>query len=199
MVMLARKGAKILLSRGIIKEPQVPLYEYGFELLFSTVITVLSIILLGILWKELLCTMTFLLFFMPIRITAGGYHAKTYGKCFIVTNLIAMICVWGPRLLEDTYFLFIMSLIIFGCACIYIWIHAPIIPLEYRGRTNRTKINRKHSHNVLKTEIIIILVLSVVNRELMYTAICTSCIVMLMMEIVRDGGETNGIFLGDGS
>lgn len=195
MVILARKGTKILLSRGIIKESQVRLYEYGFELLFSTVITVLFILLIGILWDELSRTMIFLLFFIPIRITAGGYHAKTYSRCFIVTNLIAMLCVWGSRLLYDMSFSFGFSWVIFCGTCVYIWKNAPIIPAQYRERTRREDINRKYSRNVLKIEIIMVLFLSLVKSALMYTAISTSCIVALMMAIVR-GGEKYGFFLG---
>lgn len=198
MVTLARKGTKILLSHGIIQETQVRIYEYGFELLFSTIITVFFVILLGILCGELSRTTIFLLFFIPIRIAAGGYHAKTYVGCFILTNLIAMICVRISRLLYNANFSVLFSLLVFVNVCMYIWLHAPIIPSKYRGRTQRRDINRKHSHNILKTEVIMVLVLSVVNKAFMYTAIITSCIVALMMEVVKEG-EKDGGFLGNNS
>lgn len=188
MSILAMFGTKALLKRGIIHESEICLYEYGFELLFSTIITIIFVVLQGILCGELARAITFIVFFMPIRTVAGGYHAKSYGRCLLLTIFISMVCVWGSKILYIKCRSVWGILLVFVMVCKYLWKHAPIVPLEYRGKTNREKTNRRYTHNVLWIEIISILVLVNVSKELMYTAIITSCVVAFMVVIVEKGG-----------
>ena len=49
MLILARKSTELLVNRGKICHTQISIYEYGFELLFSTVGTLSFILILGVL------------------------------------------------------------------------------------------------------------------------------------------------------
>ena len=82
MLTLSKKCAEILVRHGKISDAQINLYKYGFELLFSTAITLGFILLLSVFGGYVSQIIIFLLYFIPIRIAAGGYHAKSYGRCY---------------------------------------------------------------------------------------------------------------------
>lgn len=187
---LSKKGTEILVRHGKICDTQIRQYEYGFELLFSTVNTLGFVLLLGLLGGYTSHAIVFLLYFIPIRIAAGGYHAKSYGKCFILPNLIAIICVTFSKWLwtmESTYvdFFVVIGLIV---AYKYIWNNAPIIPAKYQGKTNRYDINRRYAYSIMIIEIMFLIISGILYDCFAYTAIVTSYMVAIMMKIAKKGG-----------
>lgn len=188
---VSKKGAEILESYGKIDNTQIRQYEYGFELLISTISTLCTILILGLFGGYISHAIIFLLYFVPIRIAAGGYHAKSYGRCFILTNIIAIACVVTSRwlwIMESQYveFFMVTALVL---VYKYIWDNAPIIPAKYRGKTKRYDVNRRYAHNVLIIEVTFLVFLKFVYNRFTYTAIVTSYMVAIMMKLAKKGGE----------
>jgi len=67
--------------RGIISAEDIEVYAYGFELLISTAVNIAVVILISLVFWEPLAWAFFLLPFIPLRLTAGGYHANTHLAC----------------------------------------------------------------------------------------------------------------------
>jgi len=63
-------------------EDEAEVIVYGMELLISTILEALAILAIGIIAGKTLETLAFFAAFMPLRLNAGGYHAKTHLKCF---------------------------------------------------------------------------------------------------------------------
>ena len=191
MLILARKSTELLVNRGKICHTQISIYEYGFELLFSTVGTLSFILILGVLGNYISQAIVFLLYFIPVRIAAGGYHAKSYGRCFMLTNTVAIICVAVSEFLWqiNSIYLQIILLIGFVWACKYIWDNAPIIPSKYRGKTNRYRVNRRYAHNIVILEIAFVILLATRPNRFIFTAIITTYLVAIMMKIAKKGGD----------
>lgn len=61
------------------KDEQV--VRYGIEIILSSMLNLVLIILFGTIFWGLLEIVVFVLFFCPIRQYAGGYHAKTHLRC----------------------------------------------------------------------------------------------------------------------
>lgn len=74
-----------LANHGIINPESIEVYVYGFELVFSFAFSTAIILLIGILLSRLLETVVFLTIFVLLRSFTGGYHAKTFIKCAVVT------------------------------------------------------------------------------------------------------------------
>ena len=194
MLILARKSTELLVNRGKICHTQISIYEYGFELLFSTVVTLSFILILGVLGNYISQAIVFLLYFIPVRIAAGGYHAKSYGRCFMLTNTVAIICVAVSEFLWqiNSIYLQIILLIGFVWACKYIWDNAPIIPSKYRGKTNRYRVNRRYAHNIVILEIAFVILLATRPNRFIFTAIITTYLVAIMMKIAKKWGDMIG-------
>ncbi len=98
---------------------------YGYQLLLSSMFTILTIIVSSFLFYNWYEAFTFLLFFIPIRLFAGGYHASTYHGCFLCSNCCFHSVMLFERFttIHNTY----VAFIIFIGSCIYILINCPII------------------------------------------------------------------------
>lgn len=56
-------------------------YQYGIEIIVSSVISIILIMLIGVLTKNIVESVIFLICFIPLRQFTGGFHADTYLKC----------------------------------------------------------------------------------------------------------------------
>ena len=64
------------------------IYKYGIQLSLSTLASMCSVILLGLLFKSPASALIFLGVFFFLRLFSGGYHASTYARCFLLTNSV---------------------------------------------------------------------------------------------------------------
>ena len=192
LVRISKKCTDILISIGKISEERRTIYEYGFELLFSTTNCITCILILSLLGNCFRQAIVFLLYFIPIRISGGGYHAKSYRNCFLLTNIMAFGSIFFAEVIWRNQSRYI-ELLLGACfiwSLFFIWKVAPIIPIQYRYRTNREKINRKYAHAILIIEIVVLIHMRYYNFNFsVYTAIVTSCLVAFMMKLVKEGGK----------
>lgn len=98
---LSARLTEALLRRGAAEESKRELFEYGFQITLSTLLWLATITVIGLVffdWRFLLC---YLLFYLPIRQFAGGYHCSTYGGCYALSNLMFLAVCLGGRALQD--------------------------------------------------------------------------------------------------
>ncbi len=84
IVWLSRKLAGAMVGAGTASEENREVYEYGLEVLLSTAASVVFVLLAGALIGKLLETIAFLALFITLRSTAGGFHASTHFRCFLI-------------------------------------------------------------------------------------------------------------------
>ena len=82
---MAVRLSKRLLSHQVITEDILDIYVYGFELIISSLISTTLILLIGLLLNMFFPTVAFLVVFILLRSFSGGYHAKTYAWCSLIT------------------------------------------------------------------------------------------------------------------
>lgn len=72
----------------LISEEDKIIYLFGLKELISLIINVFTIILIGIIFGELIGVMFFTISFMTLRKYAGGYHAPTPVRCYMMTYTV---------------------------------------------------------------------------------------------------------------
>lgn len=77
----------LLVNNNIIEINQVKIYQYGFEIFISSILTCLITLICGIVFKCISASILYFIIFAILRSICGGYHADTYWQC----NLIFMI------------------------------------------------------------------------------------------------------------
>ena len=89
--MLSKKVVSGLFKNHAICEEECGLYRYGCEIFLTMTLNTCFIFFQGILMDRLLETIIFIVCFIPIRTYAGGYHATSFFRCFILTNCMFAI------------------------------------------------------------------------------------------------------------
>lgn len=126
MKQIAEMTTHRLVSRGVIAEADASIYAYGFEAMFSTVFTFGSIIVLSVCVGNFFETLLFFTAFMVLRIYAGGYHAATRARCYLISLLMYIIfSVMLVVISVDLYLLLAVFTSIIAFGCIVVW--APVI------------------------------------------------------------------------
>ena len=85
---LARKTAKKMENQGVIASKTIPIYAYGLELLYSSLAGVVALIIISAILGKPFLWIPYLAGFVPLRLSGGGYHAKTHFHCFFTFSLL---------------------------------------------------------------------------------------------------------------
>ena len=76
---------QFFLTEDIITEEDLEVYRYSVEILLSSLVVYGSILLLA-LWGQVLAeTIAYYSGFLLLRHSAGGYHARSHGRCILLT------------------------------------------------------------------------------------------------------------------
>lgn len=90
-------------ARKLINAEDIEIYKYGYTLVMESGINILITAIIGIITGWLPYMLLFLLLFMPLRTYCGGYHAASFVRCTILSNLVilaavAIIVLWNPNI-----------------------------------------------------------------------------------------------------
>ena len=81
----AKKMSSFFISNGVIDERDREKFDYCYEVMLSTLLNVLAVVLIGAVTGFLLQTVYFLAAFVLLKNTVGGYHACSHLGCFLCT------------------------------------------------------------------------------------------------------------------
>ncbi len=141
MEVLARQLTEKIMLTGNVDDHKKEIIQYALELCISTIILIFSIQLLSFILFRKLDGMIFILFFVPIRLFSGGFHASTYLKCYFSSlAMFSVIAVAAERLLIQNTVLKI-SVIILGF--VFVYCRAPHINKNHPISERMVQINRK--------------------------------------------------------
>lgn len=74
-----------LICKKVIKDDDREIYQYGFEQVFSSLLNIVTMLLLGIILGKIYQSLVLILSFMALRSYSGGYHANTPLQCYLLT------------------------------------------------------------------------------------------------------------------
>lgn len=74
-----------LICKKVIKDDDREIYQYGFEQVFSSLLNIATMLLLGIILGKIYQSLVLILSFMALRSYSGGYHANTPLQCYLLT------------------------------------------------------------------------------------------------------------------
>lgn len=122
---LAEKAANYYADKDLINNTKIEIYKYGFELLISTALSLIIIIAFSIIIGVYTKSFLFLLAFIPLRLTAGGYHAKHHWSCILGFSIMFLFVMVSLINLDPSFFQ-IYSLTSIMVSSILIWSFAPV-------------------------------------------------------------------------
>lgn len=153
---LAEKAAHYYVDKNLIEESQIMIYKYGFELLISTLVSMIAIACISIGLGISIGSFVFLLAFIPLRQTAGGYHAKHHWSCILGFAFIFLLSSITLNYMNPAYLLH-YSLIAVMISSILVWSFAPVEASNKPLKAHAKEKQRKRSITLSNLNLTIVL------------------------------------------
>ena len=83
-----------LIEGKIIKMEERNLYLYCFGTLIEMTANIITTLIIGALLGKIVAALFFMLVFIPLRSTAGGYHCETAGKCYLLSMAVYLTVIF---------------------------------------------------------------------------------------------------------
>lgn len=183
MKQIALSISNEFVRRKIISAEDIDIYRYGLEILLSSTLTSISVIIVATILDSLGFGLLYLFLTVPLRITVGGYHANTYKKCFLVSNLTYVILSYAHKFLHQYDIPIYLWLVILYLSAFYIFIKTPVQNIHQPLSTENLKRNKQFATICLLIYSIITPLLGIVTSasEIMHFSILSILVVAILI------------------
>lgn len=136
------KLARYFIGKGKVDKKEEEIYAYGFEVLMSSVFSIICSLIIGVVLKKGVEAAIFLFVYCSIRKEAGGYHADTNIKCTLTfLSVFTFIMIVYEKVSRNTSDLVLITLILLSDLCIVLF--APVGTIENPIPIHREKKMKK--------------------------------------------------------
>ncbi len=174
-----------MVERGIIKEEEQELYQFGIRNGMIILLNVLTAFLIGLFTGKLLLVAVFTLSFMVLRSYTGGYHSDSRVFCYIGSNLVLFIPVYTQELFLKVPVSILVILLVLASGVIFY-----LSPMNCKNRKLDEKERRHFGRKARIIAGVEVIVLGILwHAELMtyayavYTSICVTAVFMIIEKI----------------
>ncbi len=144
-------------KNGIIEKEETAICSYGLELLLLAGLEFASVLLLAAFVGNFFHTVLFLLSILPLRMYAGGYHADTRLRCYLILllvySLFSVLLHYTPNELYPT-----ASGVSAVLTVASVWSLAPIVHKNKTVTDEEKATYRKISIVIMTAEIALLIV-----------------------------------------
>lgn len=170
-----------LRKKGIVLDEFADVYQYGFELLLSFLISTGLVILAGIILNRFIETLVFLLAFISLRSFTGGFHAMKYWICTVSTFGVYSLVMFVSFYVSVSFYVFY---ILFLTGSIILYIKAPV-GNPNKELTKKQKSKYKWISLALFFGLLLIGYVFVKSNSAISSTVCFTLIIDLVLMFVR--------------
>lgn len=142
---ICNKIAAFFVSKHNKRNIPFEVYKYGLQLIMSSIWTTIFIIYISCIFDTFIMGLLYLAVYIPLKVTCGGYHAKTIIKCFVASIInyfsVMILAKWLSILNLSVW----IWLCILGVNAIFIAISAPVKNKKHNVGKSVAKKNKKYS------------------------------------------------------
>lgn len=163
------------------------IYEYGIQLSLSTLASMCSIVVLGILLKNPASAFIFLSVFFFLRLFSGGYHATTYARCFLLTNSVYLAVVGASYWIVHFQLYHLLPVIVVA-SCVVVIVLSPVRNKHHPLSENTYWKNRKIAVVLAAVECLLFLILCIWQIFRPYVAVSSmslAAVAVMMLFTLR--------------
>lgn len=184
---ISKEIAKGLVQREVIEYEDYEIYEFGVEQLITNFIDLLTLLIVGLVTGMVWQGLMFAVSFMIVRKYAGGYHASTVLRCFLLTNFMTVIVLLVMKYVEIDRFvclgIILMSSVIIGLLSPVQTENKPLDAIE-------KLIYRKKTIIALVVETTVAVICTLLNKGEISACIVMAQVVLTFSLIVGSMKET---------
>ena len=171
----------------IINKSSCEYYEYALTGMVEHAITIGTMLVLGLLFRQFLPTICVMVFFFSLRKRTGGFHANKFWQCYLgtVITYIAVIQVVPVLCIKQTimYGMLLFAIILI---CIMGTINHPNMDMS----KSELQESKKAARLVVLMEVMIIAVLAYLKADILYmgymsVAVILCAFLMCLAKIIK--------------
>lgn len=188
-ISISQRMANHLLRKDVITQEDYEIYLFGIEQVLSTTFNLLSVLLLGMALQCVLQMVLLVTAFIVLRSYAGGYHASTPLRCYLLSMTIIFIFLsalkyfnWDIRVLMGL--LLVSGVVILTLAPVDTE-NKPIDEVEYHHYRRKAII-------VWAIEVFLVVLCAVLGFEIVVESIVATHVIMAMTLIVGSKSKERG-------
>ena len=162
-------------ERKIISKSNCEYYEYALVGMVEQAITVGTMLHLGLLFRQFLHTVCFMVFFLSLRKRTGGFHANKFWQCYLGTVIfyiaimqIVPIFCRKPTIMYGLLFLAMLLICIMGT------INHPNMDMS----KSELRESKKAARLQILMEVMIIAALIYLKADFMYIGYMSAAIIL---------------------
>ena len=179
---------------GNRKQSLIDIYTYGIEIILSSLVETVVLILIGIFLKEIFETFLFIVFFSLLRVLTGGYHASTFLKCVFITAAVLLLTLLIYEILYTCYFELLLLIDLINCF-VLLFLILFWGPIENKNKKTENKVDKKimASSIVCVENFLFITLYFLLDFKESLVVIPTQFFVgfLMILELIRKAGEKN--------
>lgn len=194
---LSQYISQTLSDNGIIKKDEIDLCKYGIEYFIISVAEILSVLIISVFIKSFIITAIYFIGFIPLRIYAGGYHADTKLRCYLILLAVCGMFWWCIGHINAMFYPIAEIISMFYTSYMIIK-YSPIIHENRNFNDSEISNYRKISIKILFIEIAIIfigLIISPINKYMFSFSMGQLTVSVSMFAVFvknkMKGGKTN--------
>lgn len=105
---------------NVINKEEREVYIYGTELMLSSIVGILALIIVSVCIGQCFQWLPFLVGFVPLRLLGGGYHAKNHRCCILTFTVIYVVCTILTKTIQTAKVIIaIFSIPVFFTICFF--------------------------------------------------------------------------------
>lgn len=112
-----------LANNGNIVEEDKEIYAFGLRQGMIITANIITTLIIGTLLKMVWQTILFMILYIPLRSFAGGYHARTQFRCYILSVILIMAVLLVIKYVFIANFVSLLAALVSG---VIIYITAPV-------------------------------------------------------------------------
>ena len=109
-----------MVERGIIKEEEQELYQFGIRNGMILLLNVVTALVIGLLTEQLAVVAVFTLSFMVLRSYTGGYHSDSRIFCYLGSNLVLLVPVYTQAVFYKTSLAWLLAVLLVSAGIIFL-------------------------------------------------------------------------------
>lgn len=150
-------------------------YEYVLVMMIERIITIGSLLIVSVIFKQFLPTVAFLTFFLSLRKRTGGYHADKFWQCYLMTIITYIGVIQVATILsEKSYIMYALLL----CAVLIIEIIGTVNHPNIDLDRNELQETKKAARLLVLIEVGVIAILIALEINQLYVSYMSIAIIL---------------------
>ena len=172
---LALKIVNQMEIEKIISKSSCEYYEYAIIGMVEQAITVGTMLLLGLIFRQFLSTICFIVFFLSLRKRTGGFHAEKFWQCYLGTVMFYVVIMQiVPILCRNPATMYAMLFLAIILICVMGTINHPNIDMN----KSELQESKKAARLVVLIEVMIIAVLVYLEADILYIGYMSVAVIL---------------------